>query len=110
MSNGIGGSIEDLKYNYTVDQIYLFYEKSKRVELSRDRMNAIVMAQSMFYASPSYDRSGAHKKQKAWEKFLDSLDFDAIEEKSKPTVNSFVKMFQSAGVPIKGPKKEEGES
>lgn len=61
--------------------------------MTRDKMNAIILANAMAYTSPSYDRSSASKKQQIWDKFLNSLTWEKIERKGKDhPIKSFLKM------------------
>lgn len=98
--------MDDLKYKYTMDQVYLFYEKCKKVEMDSQKMDAIISANSMILATPSYDKSDGRKKHRAWEKFIDGLTWETLEKKSKGvTMGDFLGMFRQAGIPIKGSEK-----
>lgn len=100
--NSIGNSIDDLKNNYTIDQIYLLFEKCKKESLHDQRNNAITLAHALIYASPSQDKKGANKKQKMWDKYINSLDLNKLMEKEKPAeYNKLVTIFRSIGVPVK---------
>ena len=90
---GSGHSLDDLKYKYTIDQINLFYEKQIKKELDDWKMNSVVLGNALVYASPSYDKRDGQKKKEAWGKFLDSLTWEKMEEKSeksKMTVGTVV--------------------
>lgn len=91
-----GHSIQDLKYNYTIDQVYLFYEKCEKEEMNRDKMEAIVLSECMYYTSPSYSQQDVSRKKQSWTRFMKSLSWeDTIEKKKDP-----LKMFVDAGIPI----------
>ena len=64
--------------------------------------NAVILANAMFYASPSYDDKGARQKQRSWEKFIKSLDWRKISgtDKKKP-VSSFISDLSSLKVGVK---------
>lgn len=99
LSNNIGLSIEKLKYDFTIDQVYLLYEKCKRQELDSQKSDAITLAQAMAYTSPYADRT---KAQNAWNRFMDSLSWENLKKKSKKqTLGGIKSMFASAGIPIK---------
>ena len=80
LCSGIGQSIRDLRDTYTIDQIYLMYEICKKDEMYSRKSDAIIMANAMVYASPSYDKSAARNKQRAWEKFIRSLDWERVSK------------------------------
>lgn len=68
-------------------------------------MDAMILAQVGVYVSPSYDNNSARKKQRSWNKFMNSLDWDKITKKSeKPKAEVLKSVFGGIGVPIK--KKE----
>jgi len=97
ISNNIGNSLEDLKSNYTIDQIYMFYEKCKRNELSEQKRNAITLAHALVYASPSHDRNSSRKKQTMWDKYINSLE---PRKKEKPSHKGLINAFRMMGIPI----------
>jgi hypothetical protein len=100
--NSIGNSIDDLKYNYTINQIYLLYEKCKKESLHNQRDNAITLAHALIYTSPSQDKKGSNKRQKMWDKYINSLDLNKLMKKNKPAeYNKLVTVFNSIGVPVK---------
>ena len=99
LSNNIGTSMENLKYNFTIDQVHLLYEKCKRQEMDSQKSDAITLAQSMLYTNPYADRN---KAQNAWTKFMNSLTWENIEKDSKEkTLGSIKSMFATAGIPMK---------
>jgi len=63
-------------------------------------MEAVTFANALIYASPSYDQSSANKKQSMWRKFIDSLDWEALESKTKKKSDP-LSMFIRAGIPVK---------
>lgn len=93
-------------YGYTIDQIYLFYEKCKKIEMASDKMNAIILSQAMSYTAPVYKSSDAHRKQRVWSRFLDSLDWEKVMKKADRTVKKFMKDFRNLKIPIKKSKEE----
>lgn len=102
LSCGIGRSLDDLKYNYTIDQIYHFYMECKKVQFTNWKMDAMIKAQANIYTSPSSDKGHANSKQRSWEKFMDSLTWDKLEKKKqKKSATGFLNMFQKTGlIPI----------
>lgn len=95
-----GHSFYDLAHTYTVDQVYLFYEKAKKIELDEHKMRAIILGKSLYCMSPSYAKKDASKKSREWTEFINKLDYDYL---TKP--KDITKMFQAAGIPIIDPKK-----
>lgn len=103
-----------MRDNFTIDQIYLFYEKCRKDELDKQRTNAIILAQSFIFATPAYDKSDARKKSQNWKKFLESLDWDKLVNKTGKSlkgmsVGNLKGMLFGLKIPIEV-KKEEGES
>jgi len=101
--NNIGKSVDDLKHNFTMDQIYHFYGECRKLEMQDWKMNAMIMAQALIYVTPSEKTNEARKKQKNWEKFMDSLTWEKLEKKNikGKDAGSFIRMFQSTGlIPI----------
>jgi len=70
----------DLRYNYTVDQVQLYYKYAVQDELFTIRMSAIAMAKANLLAAPVSDKKGANRAQKDFQKFLDSLNPEKIEQ------------------------------
>ena len=95
LENGIGKSLEDLTINYTVDQVYLFYEKRNKIQLDSYKMSAVIAAQALIYASPSYSQGDSSKKQQQWKKFMDSLEWERIEAKNSQGPNDSLKGLMS---------------
>jgi len=81
LQHGIGKSVEDLRWNYTIDQVYLFNTKLCRKSMDDLRENAFVLANALVYASPSYDEAAGRKKQKSWNEFINSLDWRKVSKK-----------------------------
>ena len=83
-----GHRIDDVKDTYTMSQVYLFFEKCKKIDLDKDKMNAIVFANCLLGTSDSNDASEARRKNTAFSDFMDSLSWDSfvekVEEKEKP--------------------------
>jgi len=96
-----GHPLDDVKNRYTIDQVYLFFEKCKKMMLEQDRMNAIVTARSMMYSSPYVDKKD---RERSWKEFMDSLNWDnlhkAAKEKKKGT--AILTNFKALGIPIMG--------
>ena len=69
-------------------QVYLYFEKCKKIDLDRDKMNAVVFANCLMGTSTSNDASEARKKSTAFSEFMDSLSWDhfveKVEEKEQP--------------------------
>ena len=51
--------------------------------METQKMGAVVLAQALVYASPSYEKKDSTKKQRIWNKFMDSLDWEKIGKKPK---------------------------
>ena len=69
-------------------------------------MDAIVLANALVYATPSSDRSGISSKQKTWEKFINSLDWDSVPKEKKTQAKNVLGMFKKLGmVPILNKKR-----
>lgn len=65
-------------------------------------MDAIILANSLVYTSPHKDKQGAHKADKNWKKFLDTLDWTKRSNKGKKqSKEKLLKAFKSARIPIK---------
>lgn len=78
-----GHDIEDLKYKYTIDQVNLFYEKQIKKDMEEWRMQAVIAGNAMAYGTPAESRKDARKKTEGWKTFLNSLDWDKIQEKGQ---------------------------
>ena len=62
----------------------------------------------MVYASPSYDQSSSVKKQRMWDRFINSLTWEKITKpKEKPDPNALISVFGSLGVPAIKPIKSK---
>lgn len=97
-------------YNYTIDQIYLFFEKSKKSTMEKNKMDAIILSHSLVYASPSYSRQDTHKKQVMWNKFMDSLDWETVVGKTKKKTSGEVRnVFGALGIPVQNLQKKKGD-
>ena len=112
LRHGICTSINEIKNNLTIDQVYLFYEQCMRDEIESQKINAITLANSLIYASPSNSRPDMTKKQRSWDAFMRALTWDKITKpKENPDPQALAAVFGSLGVPstnvIKLPKKEE---
>lgn len=106
LSYNIGNSLYDLKYNYTIDQIYLLYEKCIKEDLEGYKMQATIMANSLVYTSPNQTKKGRNQVQIMWKKFMDSLTWNKIKEGKKPkSPRSILSAFAQAGVSVKKKKK-----
>jgi hypothetical protein len=105
LTHNIGTSLQDLKHNYTIDQIYLFFEKCKKEELASQKMDAIILANALVYTSPSMSTTDSSKKRRAWNKFMDSLTWNKIRvSDKKPDPDALKMLFSSLGVK---PKKKD---
>ena len=107
-----GHRIEDVKYNYSIAQVYLYFEKAKKLSMEKDRMNAIVFANCLLGTSDSDNASEARRKNLAFSQFMDSLSWDTFvskaEQKQEPkTAESTMKqLFGGVGiVPFRNRKK-----
>ena len=71
--------------------------------MEHDKMHAIILANALSYVSPHRDKAGVAKANKAWKKFLDTLDWVKREEKTKiQSKENIIKAFKGAKIPIKG--------
>jgi len=103
--SGIGKSIDELKNNFTIDQIFHLYGECRKADLENWKMDAEILAHAIAYASPtmSSDKNLATKRYKTWRKFLNLLTWEKLEQKQekKQTASSFLNMFKRTGlVPI----------
>jgi len=99
-----GHSLNDILYVYTIEQVYLLYEKAKKIELDNNKMLAIILGKSLYCMSPSYTQQEASRKNREWNSFINKLDFEIL---TKP--KDIKQMFASAGIPIIKPKKDSNE-
>ncbi len=73
-------------------------------------MQAIILANSMMFATPAYSKNDANRKTNAWNRFMDSLDWDRITSKDKKDIRKVVSVFSKVpGVMIKTGKKKESK-
>ena len=99
-----GHKIDEIKNTYTIAQVYLFFEKCKKIELDRDKINAIVFANCLMGTSTSSEASEARRKSAAFTAFMDSLSWNAfvekVEEKEKPKTaeNTMKRLFGGVGI------------
>ena len=101
LQNNIGKDLNDLKYNFSIDQINLLFEKVCKTEMDKNRMQSIILANALTYTSTSYSKKDIHNKNNQWQKFIKSLDWDRIKEKTeKPKFKKVVGIFGSLGIPI----------
>ncbi len=98
--------LHDVMYEYTISQVWLFYEKIKKHEMETFKTLAIVIANAASYATPSYDAAGAHKKSGAWRTFLSSFDWNKSIKAKDNTFGSFLNMFRQAKIMVKGSEKK----
>jgi len=77
------------------------YEKTLKEDMDRNKMNAIIAANAMAYATPAYDKKAAHSKQAAWRRFINSLTWERVMDPKKHTVGYFKNIFGASGVKIK---------
>ena len=100
LANNIGKSIDDLKWGYTIDQLYLLYEKCKKKEMEDTKVTAITLAQALIFTSQSESKSRANKKKKAWNNFIDSLSIESKKDlkvkKSKKEIKNVFAMLGRA--------------
>lgn len=104
--NNVCASIDELKYNLTIDQVYLMYEKCLKKEITTRRSDAITLSNALIYASQSYDRTAANNKQRMWDTYMRSLDWDKLTSKPKKADPKQLAMaFGALGVPVTKPNK-----
>jgi len=101
LQNNIAKDLDDLKYNFSIDQIYLFYEKVKKVGMEKDRMEAIILANALTYTGQVYSKKDLNSRNKQWTNFMKSLSWERLEERTrKPEFKKVVNLFSSIGIPI----------
>jgi hypothetical protein len=93
-----GYSFNDLKYVYTIPQVWLFYEEEKKRQLTAQRDLAIVIANACAVAQPADSQAGADKRSKSWAKFLDNLDWNELEKKATTKANPVKAIMGALGV------------
>jgi len=94
-------TLDELRYKLTIDQVHLFFEKCLKKQLNDRQFLAICTAQAINYASippMGADSSYFRKKQRMWEKFINSLDWD--KNRKKKDIRQIQRNL-SALVPIK---------
>lgn len=82
-----GYTFEDLRYKYTIPQVWLFYEEEKKRYLTAQRDLAIVIANAALLATPAGSSRDASEKTRNWKNFINSLDWKELERKTKVAVN-----------------------
>lgn len=76
--------------------------------MEEQRFDALKLANALVYASPSYDQASSSKKQRMWNKFINSLDWEkATKPKQQPDPDMLVAAFSSLGVSPTKVKKGE---
>ena len=106
LAKGISTSLEELKYKFTIDQVYLFFEKCLKAELEDRKFQAMMLAQSVSYASPppmGADKSYMNSKQRSWDKFMKTLEWKS--GKGMGDIREVKSLLSGAGIPIKVIKK-----
>jgi hypothetical protein len=102
-----GHLYEDIRNKYTISQVYLFAEKIKKMTLDRNRMDAIIMSNCMVYTSPVEDMVQARIKNKRFNAFLDTLNWDRLvsteekKRKSRSAEQTLKSLFGGVNLPIK---------
>lgn len=107
-----GHDLDDLKYRYTIEQVYLFFEKCKKINLDNTRVDALTIANAINYASPRFSDNNKdfNSRKKSWSDFMDSLDWGKLEQRGRKTIKDFSNMFKNAGIPIKGKDKTKKDT
>lgn len=108
LSQGIAQSLNELKYEFTVDQVFMFFEKYTKRRLNLQRDLSVSIAHAVSYASippMGADRSYMNSKQRTWDKYLRSLDLDSKAQQKD--IRSVKSALTGAGIPIKVKKKGE---
>jgi len=79
----------------------MFYEKVKKIDMDKDKMSAIILVNALTYTGQSYSKKDANSRSSQWKKFMKSLDFEKLKEKTeKPKFKKVIGIFGSIGVPI----------
>lgn len=89
-----GYSFEDVRYKYTIPQVWLFFEEEKKRILTAQKELAIVIANATTISHPADSQKAANEKMRNWEKFIDSLDWETLEKKTETKVDP-IKAFSS---------------
>jgi len=91
-----------------MDQVYRFYEDCRKQDLDKQKDLAITVANCLIFASPASSKGDIRKKNKAWDKFMDGLDWDKLTNKEKRnTVQDIEKVASMFGIPILSKKEED---
>lgn len=81
------------------------FEKCVKDDLNNKQINAVTLAKAGIYVSPSYDTKSMMSKQRMWQQFMDSLDWDKLSDlKRKQSPEKVKEVFKSLGIPIAGEK------
>jgi hypothetical protein len=99
-----GHDLYKIKNDYTIDQVYLFYDKCRKLYYDEKKLDAYIALQSAVYAAPAYSKSDVSKKKRNWENFIKTLDYGSIVGKSNKTVGNLKSLFSKLGVRIKTPE------
>jgi len=85
----------------------MFYERCLKIGLDSLRDTAIMTANSVAYASPAQTKKGAQDKHNSWKRYINSLDWETIINKSTKTIGGFLKMFSGLKIPTKAKSSDE---
>lgn len=86
---------EDIKQNYSIEQVWHYFNDVFEYDLEQKRFEAISRTNAFSYAHPAETRDQASRKKKEWKAFMDSLSIQKRKERTDP-----IKQLQKAGVPI----------
>jgi hypothetical protein len=86
---------EDIRHNYSIEQVWHYFNDVFEYDLEQKKFEAISRTNSHSYAIPAETKQQASKKQRDWQKFMDSLSIQKRKEKADP-----VAQLKKAGVPI----------
>ena len=104
--------MHDLKHNHTIDQIYLLYKKTKQELYDDYKMQAVILSNAIYYASPpsmGETKSSFSAKKRSWKDFMESLDFrKKTEKKIVQTKKDIMSLFGGLGIAVED-KKTDGD-
>lgn len=86
---------KDIRHNYSIEQVWHYFNDVFEYNLEQKRFEAISRTNAFSYAHPAETKQQASKKQREWQKFMDSLSIRKRKERSDP-----IKQLKKAGVPI----------
>jgi hypothetical protein len=78
-----GHDLDDIKYKYSTEQVYKFYEMCQKKEYDYYKTMAISMYNAIACGSIPDNQKTSQEQKKAWRKFIDHFDWDKLMRKAK---------------------------